>query len=137
MLPLAAHLHLHLHRVCVLLPPALTPAMCREYCRLAHLLQVLALFNKALRKLHAQLRAAKVAQIERTLPRPARVATALPAAAADAAAASNGGVAPLLGQGVDVSLDEELDAAAAVERERLRAQWNPEDLAQYVITGVR
>jgi hypothetical protein len=44
--------------------------------------QVLALFNKAIRKLHGHLRAAKEAAVERQLPRPPPRAT--PAAAAQA-----------------------------------------------------
>lgn len=41
----------------------------------------------------------------------------------------------LLGEGVTVDLDEELDEAAQQERDKLRAQFNPDDLAQYVIKG--
>jgi len=47
--------------------------------------QVLALFNKAIRKLHGHLKAAKEAAVERQLPRPAP--RGAPAATAAAAAA--------------------------------------------------
>jgi len=40
-----------------------------------------------------------------------------------------------LGEGVTADLDEELDEAAQQEREKLRAQFRPEDLAQYAIKG--
>jgi hypothetical protein len=36
---------------------------------------------------------------------------------------------------VTVGLDEELDEAARQEREKMRAQFRPEDLAQYAIKG--
>ncbi|WIA39314.1 hypothetical protein OEZ86_005429 [Tetradesmus obliquus] len=95
--------------------------------------QVLALFNKAIRKLHGHLRAVKEAQVERQLPRPARLTAAAATAATAADAAASG--APLLGEGVDISLDDELEAAAAVEREKMRQQFRPEDLQQFAITG--
>jgi N-acetyltransferase 10 len=95
---------------------------------------VLALFNKAIRKLHGHLRAVKEAQVERQLPRPARL-TAGPAAAAATAADAAASDAPLLGERVDISLDDELEAAAKVEREKLRQQFRPEDLQQFAITG--
>lgn len=105
---------------------------CRNCGR--HRRQVLALFNKAIRKLHGHLRAAKEAALDRQLPRPsARAAPALaPADAAEAAAAG-----PLLGQRVTVGLHEELEEAAAVEREKMKQQFRPEDLQQYAITGGR
>lgn len=90
--------------------------------------QVLALFNKAIRKLHSHLRAVKEAAVERQLPKPAR----LVAATAAAAAADD---RPLLGEGVNMELDEELEEAARVEREKMRQQYRPEDLQQYAITG--
>lgn len=46
-----------------------------------------------------------------------------------------GGV--LLGEGVTADLDEELDEAAQQEREKMKAQFRPEDLAQYAIKGER
>lgn len=99
-------------------------------CRSLHLycvLQVLALFNKAIRKLHSHIRAIKEAAVERQLPKPARLAAAI---------ASAGGVdGPLLGEGVEVGLDEELEEAAEVEREKMRQQFRPEDLQQFAITG--
>lgn len=95
--------------------------------------QVLALFNKAIRKLHGHLRAVKEAQVERQLPRPARLTAAAATAATAADAAASG--APLLGEGVDISLDDELEAAAAVEREKMRQQFRPEDLQLFAITG--
>lgn len=64
-------------------------------------LQVLALFNKAIRKLHALLRASAAAAVERSLPAPQR-----PAA---------GTLQPHA-----VGLDEDLDQAAKVERDKLR-----------------
>lgn len=54
--------------------------------------QVLALFNKAIRKLHSHLKAAKEAAVERQLPRP--TPRAAPAAAAAAAAGAYRNVAP-------------------------------------------
>jgi hypothetical protein len=161
--------------------------------------QVLALFNKAIRKLHGHLRAVKEAAVDRQLPRPAP--RAAPAAAAAAGGCTAGacvtsaadpfsrlfnalhnllggsldfkrfgttcrlliacrlpvsclypcpcvfmqllrlfcpGVSgPLLGEGVTVGLDEELDEAARQEREKMRAAFRPEDLAQYAIKGER
>jgi hypothetical protein len=41
----------------------------------------------------------------------------------------------LLGEGVTADLDEELDEAAQQEREKMKAQFRPEDLAQYAIKG--
>lgn len=41
----------------------------------------------------------------------------------------------LLGEGVTVGLDEELDLAAVQEREKMKAQFRPEDLAQYAVKG--
>lgn len=79
--------------------------------------QVLALFNKAVRKLHSHLRAAKEAAIARALPRPS-AAPALRAAAAG-------------GEG----LDAELEAAAEEVQARLRAQFDPAELAQFAVTG--
>lgn len=61
--------------------------------------QALALFNKAVRRLHGLLRSAKEAEVERSLPRPAMAAAAAAAAA----------LAPH-----ERGLDEELDEAAAV-----------------------
>lgn len=47
-----------------------------------------------------------------------------------------GGGAALLGEGVTEDLDAELDEAAAVEREKMKAQFRPEDLVgQYAIKG--
>jgi hypothetical protein len=43
--------------------------------------------------------------------------------------------APLLGEGLTVSLDDELDEAAQAERDKMRAAFKPEDLAQYAIKG--
>lgn len=40
-----------------------------------------------------------------------------------------------MGEGVTANLDEELDEAAQQEREKLRAQFRPEDLVQYAIKG--
>jgi len=48
------------------------------------MLQVLALFNKAMRKLHSHLRAVKEAVVARQLPRPAGLPAALLAASATA-----------------------------------------------------
>lgn len=148
--------------------------------------QVLALFNKAIRKLHGHLRAVKEAAVDRQLPRPPpRAAPAATAAAAaggclcvqcdsshssavqcpplpaclllhlhtdtcgttcllcvacllpDVCLLPPGASAPLLGEGVTVGLDEELDEAARQEREKMRAAFRPEDLAQYTIKGER
>jgi hypothetical protein len=47
-----------------------------------------------------------------------------------------GGGAVLLGEGVTADLDAELDEAAAVELEKMKAQFRPEDLVgQYAIKG--
>lgn len=105
------------HHMC----PPLSLTMCHH--------QVLALFNKAIRKLHSQLHAAKTAALERTLP---RVAPKLPATAAAAAGGAGNG---LLGQRVEQGLDEELDEAAAAVKEQLRAQWDVDKLGQYAIKG--
>jgi N-acetyltransferase 10 len=73
--------------------------------------QVLALFNKALRKLHGHLRAAKEARVARALP--------LPAAGGGVgirAAGGSGGVAVDAAGGYE--MDAELEAAAAEERRR-------------------
>ncbi|GBF87381.1 N-acetyltransferase [Raphidocelis subcapitata] len=79
--------------------------------------QVLALFNKAVRKLHTHLRAAKEAAIARALPRP----SATPALRAAAAG----------GEGMEA----ELDAAAEEVQARLRAQFDPAELAQFAVAG--
>jgi hypothetical protein len=51
-------------------------------------------------------------------------------------AVAAGGGAALLGEGVTADLDAELDEAAAVEREKMKAQFRPEDLVgQYAIKG--
>jgi len=78
--------------------------------------KVLALFNKAVRKLHAHLRAAKEAAISRKLPRPSSAPTLAPAA----------GVA---------GMDDELAEAAEEVQKKLRAQFDPAELAQYAVTG--
>lgn len=77
---------------------------------------MLALFNKAVRKLYAHLRAGKEAAIERSLPRP------------------NSRNAPEMAPHA-VEMDAELDEAAAAVREQMRARFNPEDLAQYAVAG--
>lgn len=88
--------------------------------------QVLALFNKAIRKLHSHLRAVKEAAVDRQLPKPARLI---------AAAAAGAGDAPLLGEGIHQGLDQELEEAAQLECEKMRQQFKPEDLQQFAITG--
>jgi N-acetyltransferase 10 len=74
--------------------------------------QVLALFNKALRKLHGHLRAAKEARVARALP--------LPSAAAEGG--GGGAAARAAAVAVDAAggyeMDAELEAAAAEERRR-------------------
>ncbi|KAK2080542.1 hypothetical protein QBZ16_000395 [Prototheca wickerhamii] len=77
--------------------------------------QLLALFSKALRRLHAPLRAAEEAEVARSLPGPA-VAPAAPLAAS-------------LADGVD----REVDEAAAEIRAAVREQLRAEDLEQYAI----
>jgi hypothetical protein len=150
---------------------------------------VLALFNKAMRKLHSHLKAAKEAAVERQLPRPTPRATPAAAAAGagvrvctraacacagrsaahegtawwdgglplcrartagllapseavcaaqvnhSASTRASGGPPPLLGGGVLGPLDEELEAAAAAERDKMRTAFKPEELAQYAIKG--
>jgi N-acetyltransferase 10 len=81
-------------------------------------LQVLALFNKAVRKLHSHLRAAKEAAIARALPRPSAAPRLAPAPG-------------------EAGLDEELEEAAAEVKARLRAEFDPAELAQYAVTGMR
>ncbi|KXZ56890.1 hypothetical protein GPECTOR_1g802 [Gonium pectorale] len=80
--------------------------------------QLLALFNKAIRKLHGCVRAAKEAAVARSLPAPrARAPTD----------------APLLAPH-EVPLDQDLDEAAAAERAKLRERYlRPEDLAAFAI----
>lgn len=95
-------------------------------CALMHVLyyalQVLALFNKAIRKLYSQLRAAKEAAVDRLLPR----VTQKPATAATA----NGATAA-----VDLDLDDELDAAAEAVRQQMRSQFKAEELQEYAVKG--
>lgn len=113
---------------CSPVPPCLKSAlMATHYTRpppdaqpLTHP-QALALFNKAMRKLHSHLRAAKEAAIARHLPKPS---------AAPALAAAGG-----LGGGAD--LDAELDEAGEEVARKLRAQFEPAELAQYAVTGAR
>ncbi|BDA49001.1 RNA cytidine acetyltransferase [Coccomyxa sp. Obi] len=76
--------------------------------------QVLALFNKAVRKLHAHLRAAKEAAVERTLPQLLAPASMQPHA---------------------VDMDQELDDAAKEINEKMREALKPEDLAEFAIEG--
>jgi hypothetical protein len=77
---------------------------------------VLALFNKAIRKFHGQLRASKEAAVGRTLP----------VARHDAAAR----LAPHA-----VGVDEDLDEAAAAVRAEMRGRFTAEELARYAVTG--
>jgi N-acetyltransferase 10 len=82
--------------------------------------QVLALFNKALRKLHGHLRAAKEAAVARDLPLP-QAAAAAAAAGAGGGAGNGGGLSaslPTLDAGGGYEMDAELEAAAAEERRR-------------------
>ena len=87
--------------------------------------QALALFNKALRKLHAHLRECAAAAVEASLPPP-------PPAAARAAAA----LAPAPG---DRGIDAELDEAAAKATKRaaaaLAVELEGEDLTRYAVVG--
>ncbi|GLC38597.1 hypothetical protein PLESTB_000450900 [Pleodorina starrii] len=77
--------------------------------------QLLALFNKAMRKVYGCLRAAKEAAVARTLPAVRPVPELAPH---------------------EVSLDEDLDEAAAAERAKLRDKYlRPDDLAQFAIRG--
>ncbi|GIL51445.1 hypothetical protein Vafri_7426 [Volvox africanus] len=77
--------------------------------------QLLALFNKAMRKVYGCLRAAKEAAVARTLPAVRQI--------------------PELGPH-EVALDDDLDEAAAAERAKLRDRYlRPEDLAQFAIRG--
>ena len=79
---------------------------------------MLALFNKAIRKFHGQLRASKEAAVGRTLP----------VARPDAAARN----APHA-----VGVDEDLDEAAAAVRAEMRGRFSAEELARYAVTGAR
>ena len=106
------------------LPPTVAALVIHLSCHI----QVLALFNKAIRKLHGHLRAIKEAAVDRQLPKPAQLIAAT-------AAAAGAGDAPLLGEGVDVGLDQELEEAAQLEREKMREQFRPEDLQQFAISG--
>lgn len=76
--------------------------------------QVLALFSKAIRRLYSHLRAAKEAEVERTLPK-AKVVEMLPH---------------------ETGLDEELEEGAREVKEAMRAALRPEELEQYAIRGV-
>jgi N-acetyltransferase 10 len=75
--------------------------------------QVLALFSKAVRRLHQQLRAVKEAEVERQLPKP-KIVTLNPH---------------------EVELDAELEAGAEDVRQAMRDALRPEDLEQYAIRG--
>jgi N-acetyltransferase 10 len=75
--------------------------------------QVLALFSKAVRRLHQQLRAVKEAEVERQLPKP-KIVSLTPH---------------------EVELDEELEAGAEDIRQAMREALKPEDLEQYAIRG--
>lgn len=75
--------------------------------------QVLALFSKAVRRLHQQLRAVKEAEVERQLPKP-KIVTLNPH---------------------EVELDAELEAGAEDIRQAMRDALKPEDLEQYAIRG--
>ncbi|KAL3153398.1 hypothetical protein ABBQ38_011736 [Trebouxia sp. C0009 RCD-2024] len=75
--------------------------------------QALALFNKAVRKLHGHLKAVKEAAVERSLPQ-AKPITLTPQ---------------------EQSLDEDLDEAAQAANEAMREALKPEDLQQYAIMG--
>ncbi|KAA6428370.1 MAG: N-acetyltransferase 10 [Trebouxia sp. A1-2] len=75
--------------------------------------QALALFNKAVRKLHGHLKAVKEAAVERKLPQ-ARPITLTPQ---------------------EQSLDEDLDEAAQAANDAMREALKPEDLQQYAIMG--
>eukprot|EP00887_Chlorella_sp_A99_P003429 scaffold7.g3429.t1 len=79
--------------------------------------QVLALFNKAVRRLHGHLRAAKEAEVERSLPRPLE-RTRLAALAPH-----------------EANLDEELDAAAQAIKQQMQQALRPEELAQFAVAG--
>ncbi|PNW85567.1 hypothetical protein CHLRE_03g192850v5 [Chlamydomonas reinhardtii] len=79
--------------------------------------QVLALFNKAMRKIYGCLRASKEAAVARTLPAVKPLAP--------------GALTPHA-----VSLDQDLDEAAEAERAKLRERYlQPEDLAAFAIRG--
>lgn len=75
--------------------------------------QVLALFSKAVRRLHQQLRAAKQAEVDRQLPKP-RLVNLTPH---------------------EVELDEELDEGARAVALAMREALKPEELGQYAIRG--
>lgn len=75
--------------------------------------QALALFNKAVRKLHGHLKAVKEAAVERNLPQ-AKPITLTPQ---------------------EQSLDEDLDEAAQAANDAMREALKPEDLQQYAIMG--
>ena len=84
--------------------------------------QVLALFNKAIRKLHSHLRAAKEAAIERSLPRaPAR--------------GPGGQQQQQLGDGTVEGLDEEMEAAADKVKQQMKQQLSLDKAAHYAIMG--
>lgn len=80
--------------------------------------QVLALFNKTMRKLFQHLRASKASAIERTLPRPRD---------ADSRA--------LLGAGVDQDLDAELEEGARAVQEEMKEKLKLENLGHFAIRG--
>lgn len=75
--------------------------------------QALALFNKAVRKLHGHLKAVKQAAVERKLPQ-AKAITLTPQ---------------------EQSLDEDLNEAAQAANDAMREALKPEDLQQYAIMG--
>ena len=82
--------------------------------------QILALFNKAVRKIHQHLRAAKEAAVERSLP----------------AVSLAKRLAPSCMSAHEVDVEEELDEAARAVREEMKAKYlRAEDLHQYAIQG--
>ncbi|KIY97539.1 putative N-acetyltransferase 10 [Monoraphidium neglectum] len=82
--------------------------------------EVLALFNKAVRKLHSHIRAAKEAAISRHLPKPSAAPALAPLGAA---------------RGGGADLDAELDEAGEEASRKLRALLDPAELQQYAVTG--
>ena len=75
--------------------------------------QVLALFSKAVRRLHQQLRAAKEAEVDRQLPQP-KIVKLTPH---------------------EKELDEEMDEGARAVAQAMRDALRPDDLEQYAIRG--
>lgn len=88
--------------------------------------QILALFNKSVRRLYQQLKATKEAEIARTLPTP-------PHSLASGAVDDTQPVGPFVA--LEEDLDDELNAEAAATQRKMLAKLTAEQLAEFAIPG--